>query len=35
MKEAMARTLGVVERTYNLIDKNKHKNALFVLYKTD
>ena len=43
MKIAVARTLDTVERererererVYNLIDNNKHANALFVIYARD
>ena len=43
MKIAVARTLDTVERererererVYNLIDNNKHENALFVIYARD
>ena len=39
MKKTVARTLDTVERererVYNLINNNKHENALFVIYKTD
>ena len=35
MKETIAKTLGVVERVYNLIDNSKHENALFVIYARD
>lgn len=38
MKIAVARTLDTVEkkeRVYNLIDNNKHENALFMIYGRD
>ena len=39
MKKQIARTLGTVERererVYNLIDNNKHENALFVIHARD
>ena len=35
MKIAVARTLDTVEREYNLIDNNRHENALFVIYARD
>ena len=41
MKIAVARTLDTVERerererVYNLIDNNRHENALFVIYARD
>ena len=41
MKIAVAKTLDTVERErerereYNLIDNNRHENALFVIYARD
>ena len=35
MKITVAITLDAVERVYNLIDNNKHENALFVIYARD